>query len=77
MVMKTKDNRNKPHHSERLSIWFSQSKCIMNTKKNTVFGKRLAIFCHFWAKTDFFLCWRLCNPEYVAPQPVPKPGGRQ
>ena len=24
MVMKTKDNRNKPHHSEHLSIWFSQ-----------------------------------------------------
>ena len=37
MVMKTKDNRNKPHHSEHLSIWFSQSvqnprKCIMNTE---------------------------------------------
>ena len=36
-VMKTKDNRNKPHHSEHLSIWFSQSvqhrtKCIMNTE---------------------------------------------
>ena len=35
--MKTKDNRNKPHHSEHLSIWFSQSvqhrtKCIMNTE---------------------------------------------
>ena len=37
MVMKTKDNRNKPHHSEHLSICFSQSvqhrkKCIMNTE---------------------------------------------
>ena len=37
MVMKTKDNRNKPHHSEHLSIWFSQSvqhrtRCIMNTE---------------------------------------------
>ena len=37
MVMKTKDNRNKQHHSEHLSIWFSQSvqhrtKCIMNTE---------------------------------------------
>ena len=37
MAMKTKDNRNKPHHSEHLSIWFSQSvqhrtKCIMNTE---------------------------------------------
>ena len=37
MVMKTKDDRNKPHHSEHLSIWFSQSvqhrtKCIMNTE---------------------------------------------
>ena len=37
MVMKTKDNRNKPHHSEHLSIWFSQSvqhrtKCTMNTE---------------------------------------------
>ena len=37
MVMKTKDNRNKPHNSEHLSIWFSQSvqhrrKCIMNTE---------------------------------------------
>ena len=36
-VMKTKDNRNKPHHSEHPSIWFSQSvqhrtKCIMNTE---------------------------------------------
>ena len=35
MVVKTKNNRNKPHHSEHLSIWFSQSvqhhtKCIMN-----------------------------------------------
>ena len=34
-VMETKDNRNEPHHSEHLSIWFSQSvqhrtKCIMN-----------------------------------------------
>ena len=37
MVMKTKDNHNKPRHSEHLSIWFSQSvqhctKCIMNTE---------------------------------------------
>ena len=37
MVMQTKDNRNKPHHSEHLSIWFSQSvqhhtKCRMNTE---------------------------------------------
>ena len=37
MLMKTKDNRNKLHHSERLSIWFSQSvlhrtKCIMSTE---------------------------------------------
>ena len=37
MVMTTKDNCNKPHHSENLSIWFSQSvqhyrKCIMNTE---------------------------------------------
>ena len=37
MAMKTKDNGNKPHHSEHLSIWFLQSvqhctKCIMNTE---------------------------------------------
>ena len=37
MVMKKKDNRNKPHHSEHLTIWFSQSvphhtKCIINTE---------------------------------------------
>ena len=37
MVMKTKDNRNNLHHSEHLSIWFSQSvqhrtKCMMNTE---------------------------------------------
>ena len=60
MVMTTKDNRNKPHHSERLSTWFSQSvhhcaKCIMNNKRHTVFGKKLVIHGHFWAKTDFFL----------------------
>ena len=35
--MKTNDNRNKPHHSEHLSIWFCASvqhrtKCIMNTE---------------------------------------------
>ena len=39
MVMKTKDNRNKPHHSEHLSIWFSQSvqhrtKCIISKERN-------------------------------------------
>ena len=37
MVMKAKDNRKKLHHSEHLSIWFSQSvqhrtKCRMNTE---------------------------------------------
>ena len=37
MVIKRKDNHNKPHHSEHLSTWFSQSvqhrrKCIMNTE---------------------------------------------
>ena len=37
MVMKTKDNRNKPHHSEHPSIWLSQSvqhrtKCTMKTE---------------------------------------------
>ena len=90
MVMKTKDNRNKPHHSERLSIWFSQSvqhrtKSIMNTKQNTVFGKKLAIHGHFCAKTDLFLCWRPCTPRYDAPiqlqtrfsGSVPNPGSRQ
>ena len=61
MIIKTKDNRNEPHHSERLSIWFSQSvqhrtKCVMNTKTNTAFGTKLAIRGHFWAKTDFFSC---------------------
>ena len=91
MVMKIKDDHNKPHHSEKLSISFSQSvqhrtRCIMNTKKNTVFGKKnLAIHGHFWAKTDFFLCWRPCTPRYVAriqlqtrfSGAVPEPGGRQ
>ena len=50
-VMKTKDNRNKPHHSEHLSIWFSQSvqhrtKCIMNTELRHLHFQRydLAIF---------------------------------
>ena len=32
----------------------SVTKCIMNTKKNTVFGTKLAIHGHFWGKTDFF-----------------------
>ena len=58
MVMKTKDNRNKPHHSEHLSIWFSQSvqhrtKCIMTTelrhlhfrKSNTGVKKSMQIQC--------------------------------
>ena len=36
MVVKTNDNHSKPHHSEHLNSWFSQSvqhrtKCIMNT----------------------------------------------
>ena len=58
MVMKTKDNRNKPHYSEHLSIWFSQSvqhgtKCIMNTelrhlhfqKSNTGVNNRMKLQC--------------------------------
>ena len=45
MVMKTKDNRNKPHHLEHLSIWFSQSvqhrtKCIMNAKLRHLHSQR-------------------------------------
>ena len=68
MVMKTKNNCNKPHQSEHLTIWFSQSvqhrtKYIMNTKTKTVFGQTLAILGHFWAKTDFVLCWWPCNPR--------------
>ena len=44
----------------------SITKCIMNTKINTVFGKKLAIHGNVWAKTEFvFLCWRPCNPRYV------------
>ena len=73
MVMETKDNRNKPQHSEHLSIWFSQSvqqrtKSIMNTKTNTVFGKKMAIHGNFRAKTDFSFCaGGPCNPRYDAP----------
>ena len=68
MVMKTKDNRNKPHQSEHLTIWLSHSvhhrtKCTMNTKRNTVFGQKLSILGHFWGKTDFSLCWRPCHPR--------------
>ena len=67
MVMKTKDNGNKPHHSECLSIWFSQSvqhrtKCIINTKKNTVFGKKRAIHGHFSVKTDFYFVLAALQP---------------
>ena len=45
MVMKTKDNRNKPDHSEDLSIWFSQlvqhrTKCLMNTELSHLHFKR-------------------------------------
>ena len=45
MVMKTKDNRNKPDHSEDLSIWFSQSvqhrtKCVMDTELRHLHFKR-------------------------------------
>ena len=40
----------------------SITKCIMNTKKNTVFGKKLAIHGHFWAKTDFFFVLAALQP---------------
>ena len=86
MVMKTKDNRNKPHHSERLSIWYSQSvqhrtKCIINTNKNTVFGGKWAIHGHFSVPTFFFcaggpatpnmLLKYNCKHASVGPSPTP------
>ena len=87
IVMKTMDNRNKPHQSEHLSIWFFQSvqhctKCITNTKKKSIFGKKLAIHGHFWAETDFSFCAggpatpdRLLqyNSKHVSVGPSPTP----
>ena len=68
MVMKTKDNRNRPHHSEHLSIWFPQSvqhrtKCIMNTKRTLFPAKNWQYFAIFGRKPIVILCWRPCNPR--------------
>ena len=59
----------------------SITKCIMNTKENTVFGKTLAIHGHFGAKTVFFVLAALqppiccCNTtantfEWLSPTPA-------
>ena len=54
-------------------------------KKHCFRGEKWAIHRHLWAKTDFFLCWRPCNPRYASPiqlqtrfsGSVPDPGGLQ
>ena len=70
MIMKTKDNCKRPQHSERLSILFSPSvqhrtKCIMNTKNNSLFIKRMAIHGHFWARTNFLCAGGPATPDML------------
>ena len=87
MVMKTKDNPNKPHHSEHLSIWFSQSvqhhtRCIMNTKKKpsfwekqrqllAIFERKLIFFCAGVPATRDKLLEYKSNHVSVGPSPTP------